>query len=214
MLYRFGFHLAALTIFIVKVSLRPALTALAFLVTAFLALIPAVLGVAVYFTFTPFIIASTLVEAAFGVRARRLAGALGPMIGVMAATTSIVAGRRTTWDPALDYQMLAMAGVTSAIDFGGTPETLIDGIQRKGAGLNIGGLYIFRPGETIPKDDPSPNEVSDLVADALKRGALGVKMPGGYHPSHLRSPPTSSPHVINRAPTSAFTSAQKSPVAG
>jgi len=93
-----------------------------------------------------------------------------------------VAGRRTTWDPALGYQMLALAGVTTAIDFGGTPETLIDGIQRRGAGLNIGGLFIFRPGETIPEDDPAPNEVSDLVAAALKRGALGVKMLDGYHP--------------------------------
>jgi hypothetical protein len=93
-----------------------------------------------------------------------------------------VGGRRPTWDPALGYRMLAMAGVTTAIDFGGTPEQLIDGMKRKGAGLNVGGLFIFRPGDTIPNDDPPPSEVRDLVADALKRGALGVKMIGGYHP--------------------------------
>ena len=89
-----------------------------------------------------------------------------------------VAGRRPTWDPALGFRMLALAGVTSAIDFGGTPETLIDGIQRKGAGLNVGGLHIFRPGETIPHDDPPPHEIRDLVSDSLARGALGVKMLG------------------------------------
>ena len=36
-----------------------------------------------------------------------------------------VAGRRPTWDPALGHRMLAAAGVTTAIDFGGTPEQLI-----------------------------------------------------------------------------------------
>ncbi|HCI86334.1 MAG TPA: hypothetical protein DHV68_05765 [Dehalococcoidia bacterium] len=93
-----------------------------------------------------------------------------------------VAGRRTTWDPALGHKMLALAGVTTAIDFGGTPEQLIDGLHRKGAGINIGGLYALRPGDTIPNDDPPPHEVRDLVSDALQRGALGIKMLGGYHP--------------------------------
>ena len=93
-----------------------------------------------------------------------------------------VAGRRPTWDSALGHRMLAMAGVTTAIDFGGTPEQLIDGITRKGAGLNVGGLFIFRPGDTIPNDDPQRAEIRDLVAAALRRGALGVKMLGGYNP--------------------------------
>jgi len=93
-----------------------------------------------------------------------------------------VAGRRPTWDPALGHRMLAAAGVTTAIDFGGTPEQLIDGMQRKGAGLNVGGLFIFRPEDTIPNDDPPPAEVRDLVAAALRRGALGVKIIGGYDP--------------------------------
>lgn len=93
-----------------------------------------------------------------------------------------VAGRRPTWDPALGHRMMALAGVTTAIDFGGTPEQLMDGLKRKGAGLNIAGLYIFRPGDTIPNDDPPPPEVRDLVSDALERGAYGVKIIGGYDP--------------------------------
>jgi len=32
-----------------------------------------------------------------------------------------VAGRRPTWDSALGHRMMALAGVTTAIDFGGTP---------------------------------------------------------------------------------------------
>ncbi|MEX0761318.1 MAG: amidohydrolase family protein [Dehalococcoidia bacterium] len=93
-----------------------------------------------------------------------------------------VAGRRATWEPALGYRMLARAGTTTAIDFGGTPETIIDGMQRMGAGLNVGGLFVFRPEETIPEDDPPPHAIRSLVSDALRRGALGVKMLGGYCP--------------------------------
>ena len=93
-----------------------------------------------------------------------------------------VGGRRTTWDPALGHRMLAMAGVTTGIDFGSTPEQLIDGMQRLGAGLNMGGLFVMRPGETIPNDDPPPAEVEGIVSDALQRGAIGIKIIGGYDP--------------------------------
>ena len=93
-----------------------------------------------------------------------------------------VGGRRTTWDPAVGHRMLAMAGVTTGIDFGSTPEQLFDGMKRLGAGLNIGGLFVMRPGETIPNDDPPPAEVEGIVSDALRRGAIGIKIIGGYDP--------------------------------
>jgi imidazolonepropionase-like amidohydrolase len=92
------------------------------------------------------------------------------------------AGRRATWDPALGHAMLAVAGTTTAVDFGSTPEDLLDGMRRKGAGLNAGGLLIMRPGHTIPRDDPPPSEVRQIVSDALRRGAIGIKITGGYHP--------------------------------
>ena len=93
-----------------------------------------------------------------------------------------VGGERATWDPALGFRMLALAGVTTGIDFGSTPETLFDGMQRLGAGINIGGLLVLRPGSTIPHDDPPPPEVRSIVADAMRRGAIGVKIIGGYDP--------------------------------
>ncbi|MBM3959222.1 MAG: amidohydrolase family protein [SAR202 cluster bacterium] len=93
-----------------------------------------------------------------------------------------VAGSHSTWDPALGYRMLAAAGTTTAIDFGGTPETLIDGMQRMGSGMNVGGLYVMVPGQTIPRDDPPPAEVRRIVSEAVSRGALGIKMIGGYYP--------------------------------
>ncbi len=93
-----------------------------------------------------------------------------------------VGGERATWDPALGFRMLALAGVTTGIDFGSTPETLFDGMRRLGSGINVGGLMVLRPGSTIPRDDPPPPEVRDIVANALRRGALGVKIIGGYDP--------------------------------
>ena len=53
-----------------------------------------------------------------------------------------VGGRRTTWDPAVGHRMLAMAGVTTGIDFGSTPEQLFDGMKRLGAGLNLSLIHI------------------------------------------------------------------------
>ncbi|MBI4305795.1 MAG: amidohydrolase family protein [Chloroflexi bacterium] len=93
-----------------------------------------------------------------------------------------VAGEPRTWDPAVGHRMLVEAGTTTAIDFGGTPEKLIDGIKRQGAGLNVGGLFIMVPGRTIPHDDPPPSEVRKIVGDAVSRGALGIKLLGGYYP--------------------------------
>lgn len=97
-------------------------------------------------------------------------------------THAHVAGSRSTWDPALGHRMLAEAGTTTAIDFGGTPEQLIDGMRRIGAGLNVGGLFAMIPDVTIAQDDPPPAMVREIVSDALKRGALGIKMLGGYYP--------------------------------
>lgn len=92
------------------------------------------------------------------------------------------AGKRATWDPALGHAMLAAAGTTTAIDFGSTPEDLFEGTSRKGAGLNVAGLLLMRPGHTIPRDDPPPAEIRRIVSDALARGAIGIKITGGYYP--------------------------------
>lgn len=93
-----------------------------------------------------------------------------------------IAGAWRTWDPAVGHRMLAAAGTTTAIDFGGTPEHLFDGTKRLGAGLNVGGLMVMVPGRTIERDDPPPAEVRHIVGDAVARGALGIKMIGGYYP--------------------------------
>ena len=88
----------------------------------------------------------------------------------------------TPLDSAMGYRMMAEAGVTTAIDFAGTMPDLIEGIKRRGAGLNIAGLHVLAPGQTIPHNDPSSAELRDTLAQGLQQGALGLKVLGGHYP--------------------------------
>ncbi len=110
-------------------------------------------------------------------------------------THAHVAGPATDWDPALGYAMMARAGVTTALDMGGTGLSLIGGINRRGAGLNVAGLLALVPGSTIPGGEPTPSTLADVVSDALRQGCVGVKILGGYYPF---SPETTS-NVIRAA---------------
>ncbi len=97
-------------------------------------------------------------------------------------THAHVAGLARNWDPAIGYGMLAKAGTTTVLDMGGSGPTLIDGIRRRGAGLNVAGVFALIPGSTIPRDEPSPKALKDIVLSALRQGCVGVKLLGGYHP--------------------------------
>jgi len=92
------------------------------------------------------------------------------------------AGEEANVDRALGLAMLAESGTTTCLDLLGTPESLSDGIRRLGAGINVAGVMALIPHITIPKDDPPIAMMRDVVSDALSRGAVGVKMIGGYHP--------------------------------
>lgn len=92
------------------------------------------------------------------------------------------AGEERNVDRALGLAMLAESGTTTCLDLLGTPESLSDGIRRLGAGINVAGVMALIPHLTIPQDDPPIAMMRDVVSDALTRGAVGVKMIGGYHP--------------------------------
>jgi cytosine/adenosine deaminase-related metal-dependent hydrolase len=92
------------------------------------------------------------------------------------------AGDERNVDRALGLAMLAESGTTTCLDLLGTPESLSDGMQRLGAGINVAGAMALIPHLTIPQDDPPIAQMRDVVSDALSRGAVGVKMIGGYHP--------------------------------
>ena len=93
-----------------------------------------------------------------------------------------VAGLSRSWDPALGYGMLARVGTTTVMDMGGTGPTLIDGIKRRGAGLNVAANYALIPGLTIPVGRLSQTVLRDTVTSALRQGCYGIKILGGYHP--------------------------------
>ena len=97
-------------------------------------------------------------------------------------THAHVAGLSRNWDPALGYGMLARAGTTTVMDMGGTGPSLIDGIKRRGAGLNVAGNFALIPGLTIPSGHLSVAAIRDIVTDALRQGCFGLKILGGYHP--------------------------------
>ena len=97
-------------------------------------------------------------------------------------THAHTAGLSRNWDPALGYGMLARAGTTTVMDMGGTGRSLIDGILRRGAGLNVAGNYAMIPGLTVPNGELSAPVIRNVVADALRQGCYGLKILGGYHP--------------------------------
>ena len=104
-------------------------------------------------------------------------------------THAHVAGLFGSWDPALGYAMLARAGTTTVMDMGGTGASLIDGIKRRGAGLNVAGNFALVPGVTIPDGPLSKSDIRDIVSRALRQGCIGLKILGGYDPF---SPETTS----------------------
>jgi len=97
-------------------------------------------------------------------------------------THAHVAGRTRNWDPAIGHAMLARAGTTTVIDMAGTGPSLIDGIKRRGAGLNVGGMMALIKGSTIPQYSISNANITDAIASSLSQGCLGVKILGGYQP--------------------------------
>ena len=65
---------------------------------------------------------------------------------------------------------------------GGTGRSLIDGVKRRGAGLNVACNFALIPGVTMPDKPPSASDLRDVASAALRQGCFGLKILGGYHP--------------------------------
>lgn len=85
-------------------------------------------------------------------------------------------------DPGIGLRSVVQAGATTVVDLGGRIELLVTGIKQHGAGANVAGLGMLKPGVTLPDDDPSPSVVRSTLDSALSSGLLGLKMWGGYYP--------------------------------
>ncbi len=80
------------------------------------------------------------------------------------------------------FQMLALGGVTCALDCGGPVEEVIEGMARYGAGISVAVLNRLDPGISISGPDAGKQELADYLRDSLKNGALGFKILGGHLP--------------------------------
>ncbi len=85
-------------------------------------------------------------------------------------------------NPGIGLRSVVLAGATTVIDLGGSMERLVAGMREHGAGANVGGLGMMKPGVTLPDDDPWPSVVRSTLDTALTSGLLGLKMWGGYYP--------------------------------
>lgn len=80
------------------------------------------------------------------------------------------------------YKMLAMAGVTTALEMAGPLEDVKAGMCKYGSGITVGCLEMVRPGWNVRTTAPDNSEFRQVIEDALNRGAFGVKLLGGHYP--------------------------------
>ena len=80
------------------------------------------------------------------------------------------------------HKMMALAGVTTALDMSGPVDSVVDIAREYGAGLNLACLQYVRPGYTVKSTDPDRAEVEKLLHDSLSGGAIGLKILGGHYP--------------------------------
>jgi predicted amidohydrolase len=83
---------------------------------------------------------------------------------------------------AAGHRMVVRVGVTTVLDLAGDAESLMRGAAEAGAGLTIAFLEPVVPGGSVGGPDPAHAELSALVQQARRRGALGVKVLGGHYP--------------------------------
>ena len=80
------------------------------------------------------------------------------------------------------HKMMALAGVTTALDMSGPVESVLDIAGKYGAGLSLAGLQYVRPGHTVRDTNPGGAELQDLLQRSLRQGAYGFKILGGHYP--------------------------------
>lgn len=93
------------------------------------------------------------------------------------------------------HRMLALAGVTTALDMAGPVADVLQIAARHGAGLTIACANRIKPGELVPGPDASDREIQAAIDASLAQGAIGVKILGGHFPMT----PEATGRIIARA---------------
>ena len=80
------------------------------------------------------------------------------------------------------HKMMALAGVTTALDMSGPVDSVVDMAKNYGVGLNLACLQYVRPGYTVKTTNPDRSEIEKLLAESRAKGAIGLKILGGHYP--------------------------------
>jgi hypothetical protein len=80
------------------------------------------------------------------------------------------------------YKMLALAGVTTALDMAGPVDRILKGMRDEGAGITVATIERLGENNKIFNHDPTRAKIQEALDNALKKGSLGLKILGGYHP--------------------------------
>lgn len=86
------------------------------------------------------------------------------------------------WGSPFGFKMLAMCGVTTCLDMAGPLENVLDLIPTYGAGINSATLQFASPPFTFKNNEPTKQEMVDLIDKSMADGAVGVKLLGGHYP--------------------------------
>ena len=80
------------------------------------------------------------------------------------------------------HKMMALAGVTTALDMSGPVDSVVEMAKDYGVGLNLACLQYVRPGYTVKTTNPDRSEIEKLLAESRAKGAIGLKILGGHYP--------------------------------
>ncbi len=83
---------------------------------------------------------------------------------------------------AAGHRMLALAGVTTALDMAGPIDSVMQIAARTGTGLTLACIDYVRPGHTVDTTNPEMPELEAALARARAAGAVGLKVLGGHFP--------------------------------
>jgi len=79
-------------------------------------------------------------------------------------------------------KMLALAGVTTALDMAGPADEVLALARQAGTGISVAVLDGLRPGHNVKDEDPARAELDQLIEGSLCNGAIGIKLRGGHYP--------------------------------
>lgn len=79
-------------------------------------------------------------------------------------------------------RMVALVGVTTALDMMGPLDNILDTVEGSGCGITIASIEAIDPGVTVSSMRPSVQEQHDLISKRLESGGIGLKIIGGHVP--------------------------------